>query len=76
MDLSEGFQQLLANAISFLHHYLVTAVVTFILALLLANAAAHWVKTRSQDRLGMTTPANWQHTSQNGLSSSLVLPCT
>ena len=50
MDLSEGFQQLLANAISFLPH-LVTAVVTFILALLLANAAARWVKTRSQDRL-------------------------
>lgn len=50
MDLTQEFQLLIASAINFLPH-LITAIVTFIVALVLANGASRWVIRRSQGRV-------------------------
>jgi len=50
MDLTEEFQLLIAGAIKFLPH-LITAIVTFVLSLVLANGASRWVMRRSQERV-------------------------
>ncbi len=54
MDLSEEFQKLLASTISFLPH-LITAIITFLVALLLANTAAKWVMTKSREKVESTS---------------------
>lgn len=50
MDLTQEFQLMIARAINFLPH-LITAVITFVLTLILANGASRWVTKRSFDRV-------------------------